>query len=518
MIAIKTTYSEVRQFLSEAWALGWPMILVMFFQFSILIADVYVAGYMGTEVVAAVGYATQLYFTLIILGNGISVGTVSMVSQAYGAKSSEGVGNVASHSLVMGAAISGLLTVLAQTYTADLVWLAGMPEAIQPIAEAFIRIFSLVLVPTYVMIISAGILRASGRIRIAMINNAVAATLNVLGDFALGFGWGPIPALGFRGIAVSTAIASTVGMALNLFCVSYGPNGISWSAMIRPLSPCLKNLIKLGAPSALQQTAWNAGTLVIYFLVGQLESERITALAAMTAGLRIEAFVFLPIFAFNMACAVLTGNRLGAGDVAGARSGAKAAALLCLSIIALPAFLIFIFAPSISGLLASDEAVLAEMTRYLRINMIGEPFMAIGITLAGALQGAGDTMATMRIIFTGMWLIRIPLILAVIHIFRAGALGVWCCMTVSIVIMCGLLVNRFRGNAWMAASTNQKTKTMLWEACLGNVIVSSKTHPNTTKINVANSSDESYKYNVRLQAPFLSSSVGCRVFPRNYAV
>ncbi len=468
MTPTKTSYAEVRQFLSEAWALGWPMILVMFFQFSIGIADVYVAGYMGTEVLAAVGYVGQLYFTLIILANGISVGTVSMVSQAYGAKSSEGVGNVASHSLVLGVAISVLLTGLAQVYTAELVWVAGMPEGIQSIAEAFIRIFSLVLVPTYVMIISAGILRSSGRIRIAMTNSAVAATLNVLGDFILGFGWGPIPALGFRGIALSSALASTVGMSLNLFWVSYGPEGVSWSSMIRPLPICLKNLIKLGVPTALQQTAWNTGTLVVYFLVGQLAMGQITALAAMTAGLRIEALIFLPIFAFNMACAVLTGNRLGAGDIAGARSGAKAAALLCLAIIIVPAFLIFVFAPFVSRLLSSDAEVLAEMTRYLRINMLGMPFMAIGITFGGALQGAGDTLGTMRIIFTGMWLIRIPVILVIIHVFRAGAVGVWWCMTFSIVIMCGLLVNRFRGNAWMAASVDQKTKTMLWEACLGN--------------------------------------------------
>lgn len=444
------------------------MILVMFFQFSIGIADVYVAGYMGTDVLAAVGYVGQLYFTLIILANGISVGTVSMVSQAYGAKSSEGVGNVASHSLVLGVAISGLLTGLAQVYTAELVWVAGMPEGIQHTAEVFIRIFSLVLVPTYVMIISAGILRASGRIRIAMTNSAVAATLNVLGDLVLGFGWGPIPALGFRGIAWSSALASTVGMTLNLFCVSYGPNGISWSSMVRPLSICLKNLIKLGVPTALQQTAWNTGTLVVYFLVGQLAMGQITALASMTAGLRIEAIIFLPIFAFNMACAVLTGNRLGAGDVAGARSGAKAAALLCLGIIIVPAFLIFVFAPFVSGLLSSDPEVLEEMTRYLRINMLGMPFLAVGITLGGALQGAGDTLGTMRIIFTGMWIVRIPLILVVMHVFRAGAMGIWWCMTFSTIIMCGLLMNRFRGNAWMAASLDQKTKTMLWESCLGN--------------------------------------------------
>ena len=87
--------------------------------------------------------------------------------------------------------------------------------------------------------------------------------------------------------------------------------------------------------------------------------------------------------------------------------------------------------------------------------MIGMPFLAIGISLSGALQGAGDTFATMRIIFTGMWLLRIPLILAVIYILRTSALGIWWSMTISIVIMCGMLANRFRGNAWIKVVCGQ---------------------------------------------------------------
>jgi multidrug resistance protein, MATE family len=467
MPLLERNYLEVRSFLSESWSLGWPMILMMFFQFAIGLTDVYVAGYLGTDIMAAVGYVAQLYFTLIILANAVTVGTVSLVSQAYGAKSEAGVRNIASTSLLLGLAISGLMTVLAQVFAEPLVWLAGMPEGIQPTAVIFMRIFSLVLIPSYMMFISSGILRASGRMRIAMMNSAVAAIANVAGTLLLGLGWESFPGIGFRGIAWASAIATTLGMVLNLYHVTRGPGRVCWRSFSHPQRPCLRNVVKLGFPSVLQQTAWNFGTLVVYFLVGQLQMGQITALAAMTAGLRIEALIFLPVFAFNMAAAVLTGNRLGAGDLAGARSGAKAASFLCIAIVSVPALLIFIFAPVISALLTEDPAVLAEMTRYLRINMLSTPFMAIGITLSGALQGAGDTFGTMRIIFTGMWLIRIPLILFVIHVVSTGAQGVWWCMTFSIIMMSGLLVNRFRGKAWTKASVDRKTQTMLWEACLG---------------------------------------------------
>lgn len=459
-------YLEVRGFLRESWSMGWPMVMIMFFNFSIGIADVYVAGYWGTEVLAAVGYVSQLYWTLVILANGITVGTVSMVSQAHGAGSREGVGNITANSLVVGVVISGVMTALTQMYYSSIVRMAGMPAEIQHTAEVFIKIFSLVLIPTYVMIITGGVLRASGHIRVAMVNACVSSTLNVILDLVLGLGWGGVQGMGFRGIAYATATATTVGMALNLVYLFTGTGRIRVGTLINPLSRCMRNLIKIGFPSALQQIAWNAGTLVVYFLVGRLHAGEVTALAAMTAGLRIEAIIFLPIFAFNMASAVLTGNRLGAGDVAGARSGAIATAGLALTIIFIPAVIIFVLAPVLSRLLTTDPPVIAEMTRYLRINMVGEPFMAVGVVLSGALQGAGDTYATMRIIFAGMWAFRIPLILIVIYVLAWGAVGVWCAMAVSIILMCGLLVARFMGNAWISSSVDKDKKTLLWEACV----------------------------------------------------
>ncbi|MDQ7783653.1 MAG: MATE family efflux transporter [Desulfomonilaceae bacterium] len=464
--SVHYNFDEVKRFLAESWSMGWPMILIMFFHFSIGMADVYVAGYLGTNVLAAVGYVGQLYWTLLIVANGITVGAVSMISQAYGANSSEGVSRVTAHSLVLGIAISGVLTAFALAFPSSIVRIAGMPGDIRDIAEDFIRIFSLVLIPTYVMVITSGVLRASGRIHVAMINSLVASVVNIAGDLILGFGWGPIPALGYKGIAWATAAGTTLGMVLNLVFILRGPSGLRLSCLLHPLPRCMKNLARLGVPSALQQTAWNAGTLVVYFLVGQLRGGEITALAAMTAGVRIEALIFLPIFALNMACAVLTGNKLGAGDEAGARYGAKVVAALSLTIILLPVVAVFVFAPQISSWLTQDRAVIDEMVRYLRINMVGMPFLAIGISLSGALQGAGDTMATMRIVFTGMWLFRIPFILAIIHVFRFSATGVWWAMTLSMILMCGLLANRFRGDTWVKASFDKESNSMLWEACV----------------------------------------------------
>lgn len=466
MSGISKFKKEISPFIKESWTMGWPMILIMFFHFTIGLTDVYVAGFMGTEVLASVGYVGQLYWTLMILATAISVGTVSMVSQAYGAKSDEGVSNISANSLFVGCLISGSLTVLAQIYANDIISVSGMPSGIRPIAETFIRIFSLVLVPTYLMIITGGILRSSGRIKIAMMNSCLASLCNIIGNFVLGFGFGPIPALGYAGIAWATALGTSLGMLLNMIHIFRGPYAIKLTRLRRPMFSCIRNLVKLGVPSALQQMAWNAGTLVVYFLVARLNQGEITALAAMTAGVRIEAIIFLPVFALNMAAAVITGNRIGEGDLISARKGARATAMLCVGIIIVPASLMFVFAPEISRWVTADPSVYDEMTRYLRINMLGMPFMAIGFTLSGALQGAGDTFGTMRIIFTGMWLIRIPMILTAIYVLQTSAVGVWTAMTISMIIMASMLLYRFTGEKWIRASIDRKTNALLWQGCL----------------------------------------------------
>jgi Na+-driven multidrug efflux pump len=75
-------------------------------------------------VLAADGYVGQLYWTLMILAMAITTGCVSMVSQAHGAQSSEGVSNITSQSILIGLFISGILTVVSQIYPSEIIRIA----------------------------------------------------------------------------------------------------------------------------------------------------------------------------------------------------------------------------------------------------------------------------------------------------------------------------------------------------------------------------------------------------------
>ena len=430
------------------WQLSWPMLLIMIFNFFVGFADVYVAGFISPEVQAAVGFVSLLYFFVIIIANAISIGTVALVSRAIGGDDFKRALEVARQSLLFGFVVAAVLTLGGLTLYREIVAAAGFPGEIREIAETFLRIFSIALGANYLLLISNALFRASGDVKEPLVTMFFVSAINIIGDFVLVFGCFPFPRLGYPGIAVATAVSVTFGMGINIVLFFRS----RWRSIYRGswgVSPgTIMQIVHLGWPAAMLQIAWNAGTIVLYNILGRLGEASITAMAAIANGLRIEALIFLPAFALNMSASVLIGQNLGAGNPERAeRAGwlIAAAGVVTLSALAL---VVYIRAEDFAALVARDHAVLAETARYLKINMIAQPFIALSLALSGGLQGAGDTRGTMWVIIIAMWVIRLPLVYCLALPLGFGAAGVWSAMVISMVCQGLLMAGRFRAGKW----------------------------------------------------------------------
>ena len=430
------------------WHLSWPMFLIMIFNFLVGFTDVYVAGLINPEVQAAIGFITQLYFLLIIVANAISIGTVALISRAIGSENIPRALDNAKQSLIFGVLIAIGLTITVLTFYREIISTAGFPIKIREIAETFLRVFAFALGPNYIVIISNAIFRAAGEVKKPLLTMFVVSLSNIIGDFVLVFGIIPFPKMGYPGIALSTAISASIGMGINLVLLSLS----RWSTLYRrPWSisaSTFKKIASLGWPAALLQIAWNAGSIVLYNILGRLKDESIMALASITNGLRIEAIIFLPAFALNMAASVLVGQNLGAGNANRAAKVGWEIASIGVVLLSLIAIVIFIWAEYFASFLAKEAAVLEETTRYLRINMVSEPFMALALILGGGLQGAGDTKGTMWVIIISMWFIRLPLAFFLALVLDYGAIGVWVAMVTSMVFQGLLMARHFHRGRW----------------------------------------------------------------------
>jgi len=420
----------------------------MTFHFFVVFIDIYVAGLISSEVQASIGFVGQFYFLNIIIANAISIGSLALITRTIGSGNFDKALEIVQQSLILSFFVGFALTATGLIFYREIITAAGFPPQIREMSETLLRIYAFSLWPNYLLIVTNAVFRASGDIKKPLVTMLLVSTCNIIGNFVLVFGIFPFPRLGYRGIAFATAISVTLGMLINIGFFSRNP----WKPLFsRPWGisfEIVKKIVMIGWPAGLLQLAWNAGTIVLYNILGRLEHANIVALAALTNGLRIEAVIYLPAFALNMASSVIVGQNLGAKNSYRAEKAGWKIAYAGVVLMSIMALIIFIWAEWFASLLAKNPAVLEETTRYLRITMLSEPFLALSITLGGGLQGAGDTRGTMWIIVFAMWFIRLPLAYVLSIIMKYGAKGVWVAMLASLVIQGILMVWRFHRGRW----------------------------------------------------------------------
>lgn len=430
------------------WHMSWSMLLVMFFNFLVGLTDIYVAGFLGPGIQAVVGFVSELYFFIIIAANATSIGTVALLSRSVGAGDFEQAREAARQSLLFGAVCAFVLMTAGISLHDRIIALAGFPENIRDIAGEFFVIFALSLIPNYIVILSNAVFRAGGEVKLTLVAMFSVSVINIALDFLLVFGLFGFGGIGYRGIAVSTAASMCAGMLICMLLFRRSRWKNLFSGKWRLSFDLIRRITRVSWPSAVLQVSWNAGNIVLYNILGRLQDVSVTAMAAFTSGLRIEAIIYLPMFALNMAASVLTGQNLGAGSPGRAEKIGWKISLAGVLFVSLMAFAVFWWADAISKPVAGDQYVHAETVRYLRIMMLSEPLMALSLILGGCLQGAGDTRGTMTVIVATLWIVRMPLAYVLAVSAGYGALGVWIAMVVSMYCQGIAMTVRFRAGRW----------------------------------------------------------------------
>lgn len=435
--------NNLKSVIRESWSIGWPMTLIMFFEFMIGLADVYVAGRFGKEVQAAYGLAFQAYFVFIIIGIALSIGSVSVISRLFTSENKKEFALSVNSSFLM-AAITGLFfTVLGVIFAGHVINLLNVPHEIKGYAATFLTIYSIGFVFDYILMNTNGTLRACKLIKKSLISMAIVCVLNIVLDFTLALH----TPLGFKGISIATVISLCVGMIFNIIYMrKVCKLAIEFTFSI------VKKIIQISWPSGVLQVVWQLGVMAIFLIINALPKYSVEVMAAFTNGLRVESAIFLPAFAFNMANAVLVGNLLGKNKKEEAVHMGATTALLGVGIIFILAVAVFLNAKRFAVLLSDNAMVIEESIKYIYISLIAEPIMAWGLILGGGLNGAGDTKSVMFIVTLTLWLIRIPLAFILGISLGFGAVGIWWAMNTSICFQALFMSIRYFRKKWLVSA------------------------------------------------------------------
>ena len=398
-----------------------PMILGDLLQQCYNIADTLIVGrYLGESALAAVGSAFSLmtFLTSIILGLAMGSGTVFSIR--YGQKDEKGLkeGILASFALLT--SVTVILNILVFAGLDLIIWFLRTPEELVQMMRDYLSVIFTGLVGIFLYNFFASLLRSLGNSVVPLVFLAVSACLNIVLDlwFVTGLH------RGVAGAAEATVIAQYVsGIGIAIYTFAKFPQLLRREQGVCLRKSRVKEITSFSALTCMQQSIMNLGILAVQGLVNSFGT---TIMAAFAAAVKIDAFAYLPVQDFGNAFSIFTAQNYGAKKPERIKKGIRTAVLVSVSFSLLISLCVCLFAAPLMSLFidASEDAVIAEGARYLRIEgvfyfMIGILFLLYGLYRA---LGRPGMSVVLTVVSLGT---RVALAYALSAVPAFGVMGIW---------------------------------------------------------------------------------------------
>ena len=426
-------------------------------------ADTWLAGNLlvGEQYLAAMTLNAYLLWLLGSIVAVVSIGATALTARLVGSGDRDTASHAMNQSLLLGAALGAALVLMGYFWADNLVYAVGLESNAAPLAIHYIYIL-LPAIPIYMLEqIAFAALRGAGDTVTGLIVMAVVNLINVLVSAGVVVGWGPLPELGWTGVAVGTATGYCVGGAIVLVLLMRGRAGLRIARpSLIPQWSMMRRLLRVGVPAGCDSAAVNLCQLWFLSIISQMGN---LAAAAHGVAIRVEALAYLPGYAFQVAAATLAGQHLGARDD---RRAVRSVLLACLAgtIVMTCAGVAFYFlGEELAGLFVSSaqQDVAVGAAPLLQIIAVAMPPFALLMVLSGALRGAGDTRWPLFVTFVGYIGVRIPLAYWLawdtfnvpgtqyqMQGLGLGVRGAWFAMAADLTVRGVLILGRFLHGGW----------------------------------------------------------------------
>ena len=228
--------------------------------------------------------------------------------------------------------------------------------------------------------------------------------------------------MGVNGAAYATVIAQAVSFILSIAYFRSKKHVITFNPKEFILDRAyVKDIVRIGLPSALQQATINVAYLA---LNGIVNSYGITASAAYGICVKLDNFAILPSTAVNDAVAAVTSQNLGAGQKERAIKGMWAGRKMIIPFNIVLMIIIMLFAENLTSIFNSDPQVIFMASKYLRISCWMYILYAIYYPLMGFIKGTGNAMFALINTVVAQLVIRIPVAYFAAKVLGLGFYGV----------------------------------------------------------------------------------------------
>ena len=352
------------------------------------------------------------------LGTLVGIGGMTMISFLLGQKKYDNANKVLGNVLTLNTFIGILFTVITLSFIDPILYFFGASENTIPFARSYIKIILFGNVITHLYFGLNGIIRASGKPKLAMMLTIFTVTSNAILDPILIFGFG----MGIKGAATATVICQALALSYSFRFFLNKNNFLHFPKGLFKLDfKIAKSSLKIGLGPFLM----NAAACIVALFINQQLGKYGGDLAIGAYGI-VNRISFL----FLMICmGIMQGLQPIASYNYGAKLYSRVKEIFILtvkwaSVVTFTGFLVSELIPGAAvGLFTNDPLLKDLAVKGLRIMNIAFPVVSFTIVTSNLFQSLGMVKKSVFLSLSRQLLFLVPLIY-ILPVFLQER-GVW---------------------------------------------------------------------------------------------
>lgn len=396
--------------------------------------------------VAAVGVVNQLVMFAFLIFEVINIGTSVLCSQYLGARLEKKMVQVVGVSLLLNLVFGLLVSAILHFGAEPLLHIMGLRPSLMGDGVNYMRIVGAFAFFQAMSLTISASLRSVNKAIYPMMVTVLVNIMNIIGNYTLIFGKFGFPEMGVEGAAISTAFARGVSMLI-LFVILFKKHIKTFPLSYFKPFPFieLRNLLKIGLPSAGENMSYSFSQVVLTYFINMLGNE---ALATRTYVVNIVMFVYLFAIAMAQGGAITIGHLVGQKKIRAAYLLGKYVMRWSIFVSLSLSCLWALGGHWIFDMLTDNETIVQLGIHILFVDIILEVGRAVNIYATNALRSAGDVNYPFYVGVVVQWSVAVGLgYLLGIH-WAWGLIGMWCAFLLDENIRAVIFIHRWNSMKW----------------------------------------------------------------------
>ncbi len=438
-----------RSFLREMLTIAIPISFQQLINASLNMIDVLMVGQLGETSIAALGLSNQVFFVFILLLFGLTSGMSIFTAQFWGKQEIDPIRKVLGMSILVSSLIALLFTLAATLMPRTVLGFYTNDAEVIEIGTRYLRIVGLSYIPVALATSYIATLRSIQLVKITVIATTTALIFKTILGYMLIFGYGIFPALGVEGAAIGTASGWTLELILLLVIIYTQKTPLA----ANPLTffsfdfSFLTRVLKTTLPALANEMFWSLGITTYNAIYAHIGTD---AIAAINVNATMEELGFVVFMGLGNACAVMVGNRIGAGKKDEAYEVVRRIIIISVS----SAVLVGVVVVLLRGVITNLYDLSPSGVNNVRMLML---MMACTLwirmfnfsTFIGALRAGGDTRFALIMEICSIWLIGVPAAYISAFVFHLPVYYVYLMVALEEFAKAFVSGWRFRSRKWI---------------------------------------------------------------------